>query len=106
VRFALFGTGHWARATHGPALVAHPGVDLVGVWGRDPDRTGELARHLGTKAFADSDELIDVVEAVAVALPPGMQASLALRAARAGRHLLLEKPLAPTSRRPTRWWTR
>jgi predicted dehydrogenase len=94
VRFALFGTGHWARATHGPALVAHPGVDLVGVWGRDPGRTGNLARDLGTQAFADSDELIEAVEAVAVALPPALQAPLAVRAARAGRHLLLDKPLA------------
>ncbi|WP_238695828.1 Gfo/Idh/MocA family oxidoreductase, partial [Streptomyces sp. E2N171] len=34
--------------------------------------------------------------AVAVALPPAVQADLAVRAARAGRHLLLDKPIATT----------
>jgi predicted dehydrogenase len=38
--------------------------------------------------------LIDDVDAIAVALPPAVQAPIALRAARAGRHLLLDKPVA------------
>jgi predicted dehydrogenase len=94
VRFGLFGTGHWARHTQGAALVAHPDVDLVGVWGRDPAKAAALATDLGTTPYADPDELIAAVEAVAIALPPDVQAPLAARAARAGRHLMLDKPLA------------
>ena len=49
MRIALFGTGHWATATHGPALVAHPGGELGGGWGRDTERTAAAARVLVVK---------------------------------------------------------
>ena len=32
MRFAVVGTGYWARETHVTALAAHPDADLVGVW--------------------------------------------------------------------------
>ncbi|MHB1928231.1 MAG: Gfo/Idh/MocA family protein [Acidimicrobiales bacterium] len=94
MRFGLLGTGHWAATVHGPGLASHPGVELVGVWGRDAARAGAVAGGLGTATFGDVDDLIGASDAVAVALPPDVQAGLAARAARAGRHLLLEKPLA------------
>jgi predicted dehydrogenase len=94
MRFGLFGTGTWAEMTHGPSLVAHPGVELVGVWGRDPAKAMALAGRLGVRGFTDADELIASVDAAAIALPPDVQAELAVRAASAGRHLLLDKPLA------------
>jgi predicted dehydrogenase len=92
--FGLFGTGHWAAETHAAALAAHPGARLAGVWGRDPAKAGALADRYGIPAFAEIDELIEAVDAVAVALPPDIQADIAVRAADAGRHLLLDKPLA------------
>ncbi|MBX9387512.1 Gfo/Idh/MocA family protein [Streptomonospora nanhaiensis] len=94
LRTGLLGTGYWARETQGAALAAHPDVDLVGVWGRDAGRAQALADHLGARAYTDVAALIGDVDAVAVALPPDVQAELALRAARAGRHLLLDKPVA------------
>jgi predicted dehydrogenase len=94
VRFGLFGTGPWATDVHGPALVASPAAELVGVWGRSPAKAGALAETLKVRAYDDVDALISDVDAVAVALPPDVQASVALRAARAGRHLLLDKPIA------------
>lgn len=96
LRVGLFGTGPWARTMHGPALAAHPGVELAGVWGRRPEAAAEAAAALGTRAYDDADALVADVDAVAVALPPAFQAPLAARAARAGRHLLLDKPLAAT----------
>ncbi|MGW9346352.1 Gfo/Idh/MocA family protein [Nocardiopsis flavescens] len=94
LRFGLLGTGHWAAETQGAALAAHPDAELVGVWGRDPEKARVLADRYGARAYADVDALLADVDAVAVALPPDVQADLALRAARAGRHLLLDKPLA------------
>lgn len=92
--FGLFGTGHWAAEVHAAALAAHPAARLAGVWGRDPAKAAALAQRYGVPAFEEIDALIDAVDAVAVALPPDVQAEIATRAATAGRHLLLDKPLA------------
>jgi predicted dehydrogenase len=94
LRFGLLGTGYWAAETQGAGLDGHPDVEFVGVWGRDPGRTEALARRYRVRPFADVDALLADVDAVAVALPPDVQAPLAIRAARAGRHLLLDKPVA------------
>ncbi|TDB73998.1 Gfo/Idh/MocA family oxidoreductase [Micromonospora sp. KC723] len=94
MRFGLFGTGHWAAETHAAAIDAHPRAELVGVWGRHPQKVAELAGRHGVPAYDDVDALLDVADAVAVALPPDVQADIAVRAATAGRHLLLDKPLA------------
>jgi predicted dehydrogenase len=97
MRFGLFGTGPWAHLAHAPALAEHKDVDLVGVWGRNPDKAAALAGEHGARAYAEIDDLIADVDAVAVALPPDVQAPIALRAARAGKHLLLDKPVAFTT---------
>ena len=93
-RFGVLGTGYWAETCHGRALADHPDVELVGFWGRDAQRAREVAARTGGRGFGDVDELLAAVDAVAIALPPHVQAPLAARAARAGRHLLLDKPLA------------
>ena len=81
---------------HGPGLVAAEGIELVGVWGRSPERARTLATELGVSAYDDLEALLADVDAVAFAVPPDAQAELALVAARAGRHLLLDKPVALT----------
>ncbi|MDT0379607.1 Gfo/Idh/MocA family oxidoreductase [Streptomyces sp. DSM 42041] len=96
LRFGLLGTGPWAHATHAPALDAHPGVEFAGVWGRRPEAAAELADRFGIRAHSDVDALLADCDAVAVALPPDIQAPLAVRAAEAGCHLLLDKPVATT----------
>ena len=96
MRFGLVGTGPWAELAHGPGLVATPGVELVGLWGRRPEPTEALAGRLGVTPYDDYSALLADVEAVAFAVPPDIQADLALEAARAGKHLLLDKPIATT----------
>jgi predicted dehydrogenase len=94
LRFGLAGTGHWAQITHAPALAATDGVDFAAVWGRNAAAAAELAGRHSATAYHDIAEFLASVDAVAFAVPPGVQAPLALRAARAGKHLLLEKPIA------------
>ncbi|MFE7173015.1 Gfo/Idh/MocA family protein [Streptomyces sp. NPDC057616] len=96
MRIGLLGTGPWAEMAHAPALGEHTGLDFAGVWGRRPEAAEELAKRHGTRAYDDVDALLADVDAVAVALPPAVQADLAVRAAQAGCHLLLDKPLATT----------
>lgn len=90
LRVGLVGAGPWARRVHAPGLDAHPATELAAVWARRP----EAAAGLGAPVVDGFDELLSRVDAVAFAVPPGVQADLAVRAARAGKHLLLEKPVA------------
>ncbi|MER5428122.1 Gfo/Idh/MocA family oxidoreductase [Streptomyces sp. NPDC002588] len=96
MRIGLLGTGPWAQMVHAPVLATHEALEFTGVWGRRPEAAGELADRHGTRAYAEVDDLLADVDAVAVALPPNVQAELAVRAASAGCHLLLDKPVATT----------
>jgi predicted dehydrogenase len=93
LRIGLVGAGPWAGMFHAPMLARSPAVELVGVWGRRPEAAGAIAERRKTVAFEDLDALIGEVEALAFAVPPDVQGELGARAAAAGRHLLLEKPL-------------
>jgi predicted dehydrogenase len=98
IRFGLAGTGHWARMVHAPALASTPGVELAAIWGRNRDAAAALGADFNATACQDFDAFLAGVEAVAFAVPPGVQAELAVRAAEAGRHVLLEKPIALTDK--------
>jgi len=93
LRFGLIGAGPWASMVHAPAIAAHPDTELVAIWARRPDAAAELAATHGASVADDPDSLIADVDAVAFAVPPGVQAEIAVRAAKAGRHLVLEKPI-------------
>ena len=92
-RIGVVGTGHWAEAVHAAGAGAHDGVDLVGVWGRDLSKAQALAESHDARAYDDFDALLNAVDVLTFAVPPQVQADLALRAAEAGKHLLLEKPV-------------
>ncbi|WP_199429437.1 Gfo/Idh/MocA family protein [Qaidamihabitans albus] len=94
LRVGLVGAGPWARTVHAPGLTEHPGTALSAVWARRPDVAGTFADEHGARACATFDELLGEVDAVAFAVPPAAQAEFAVAAARAGKHLILEKPLA------------
>lgn len=93
MRFAVLGTGHWARTVHAAALAEHPDAELVGIWGRDPAKAEAAGAGFDVPGFADLPALLDRVDAVAIAVPPSVQVGLAEQAAAAGKHLLLEKPI-------------
>lgn len=97
LRVGLVGTGPWARMAHAPILTGGPETTLVGVWGRRPEAAAELASDFGTEAVADYADLLERCDAVAFAVPPEVQAQMALEAAHAGKHLLLDKPVAATA---------
>ncbi|SFP75028.1 Predicted dehydrogenase [Amycolatopsis arida] len=94
LRVGLVGGGPWATSIHAPGLTEHPGTRLAAVWTRRPEVARELAEPYAATPCASFAELLDQVDAVAFAVPPRAQAELAVRAARAGKHLILEKPVA------------
>lgn len=94
VLVGLVGAGPWAQLRHAPVLATGPETRLVGVWARRREAAEELAGRHDTRAFDRYDQLLEACEAVAFAVPPGVQAELATHAAGAGRAVLLEKPIA------------
>ena len=92
---AVVGVGHW-----GPTLVRalgeHPGVGEIVVWDREPDRCRALReRFAAVRVVGAYEEVLrdTRIAAVVVATPAPTHAALALRALRAGKHALVEKPL-------------
>ncbi|MCC6650995.1 MAG: Gfo/Idh/MocA family oxidoreductase [Candidatus Eisenbacteria bacterium] len=94
VAVALAGAGPWATNAYAPMLAAGPETRLAGVWARRGEAARELAAAHGVPAFTSFEALLASCEAVAFAVPPDVQAELGVLAARAGRHLMLDKPLA------------
>jgi predicted dehydrogenase len=90
----LIGAGPWAEMVHAPMLAAGPATRLAGVWARRSDAARALAERHGAASAPTLEALFERCEAVAFAVPPDVQAELAVEAARRGKHLLLEKPLA------------
>ena len=94
MRFGVLGTGFWAKEVHAASLAAHPTAELAGVWGRDLAKAKAVGAEFDVAGYDDLDALLAQVDAVALAVPPDVQVGLAERAAAAGKHLLLEKPIA------------
>jgi predicted dehydrogenase len=97
LRVGLVGAGPWAQLFTAPMLAGSDDADLVGIWARRPEAAEELAARHGTEAVADLDELIGRSDALCFSVPPSVQAELGARAARAGRALLLDKPVGATA---------
>jgi predicted dehydrogenase len=94
LRLGLVGTGYWAREAHAPTLASTEGIQFAAVWGRDRQAAARLADGYHATPYEDIEAFLDAVDGVAFAVPPDVQAPIAATAARAGKHLLLEKPLA------------
>ncbi len=93
LRMGLVGAGPWGHLFTGPMLANSPDVDFVGVWARRPEAAAELAAAHHVEAFTDLDALFEACDGVTFSLPPDVQAELASRAARAGKAVLLDKPV-------------
>ena len=91
----IIGCG-WAGRLHAVNLAALPGVKVVAACDAELPRAAKLADELGAaKRMADYEELIALpeVDAVVVATPNFLHAPVSIVAARAGRHVLVEKPM-------------
>lgn len=94
LRVGVVGAGPWAGFVHAPMFANHQRTTLSGVWARRHDAAEALASTHASTAFASFEDLLDHCDAVAFAVPPDVQADLAVTAARAGKAMLLEKPIA------------
>ncbi|MCC6072182.1 Gfo/Idh/MocA family protein [Massilia sp. GCM10020059] len=99
IRFALVGCGRIA-ANHFAAIDKHSErCELVGVADVDQRRATEAAAATGARPYASLTEMLAKcdADAVIVATPSGLHPEQSIEIARAGRHVITEKPMA------TRW---
>lgn len=97
VRWALLGPGRHAGRSVVPQLKQAADTDLAAVVSRDRARGEAFARTNGIPKVYDSLEAVlrdDDIDAIYDATPDGLHAPHAIAAAEAGKHALIEKPLA------------
>ena len=94
------GFGPGGRIFHAPFIEAAEGLELCGVVTRSPERRAEVERRHGVPVYASLAEMLEAepgMQAVTITTPPDTRRELVLEALAAGRHVLSDKPFAPTA---------
>jgi 1,5-anhydro-D-fructose reductase (1,5-anhydro-D-mannitol-forming) len=97
MRWGIIGLGRIADTEIAPAIAASPGGELYGVVSRDEGRAEAFAkRHGAARALTSFGELLadPATDAVYIATPNALHADAVVTAARAGKHVMCDKPLA------------
>ena len=99
-RIGIIGAGAISQIVHLPILAERYDVDLVALADSDVHKAETLSRRFEVPVVMSADELIDLdeVDALLICTPNDLHEDLASRALEAGKHVLVERPLATTSR--------
>jgi UDP-N-acetylglucosamine 3-dehydrogenase len=98
VRWGLIGLG-WFGQIHAETLADMPGVELAAVCTRRPQRLAELADRFGVpRRYTDYRELLadPSIDIVGITTHVDDHRQIAIDALQSGKHVFLEKPMAPT----------
>lgn len=97
MRVGIIGAGHFGAA-HALALRSVAGAKLVAACRNDAEGLKQFTDEFGGKGYLDYRDLLadPEVDTVVVALPHHMHTDVAIACAEAGKHIMMEKPLAPT----------
>jgi predicted dehydrogenase len=97
IGFGLVGAGMIGKV-HAEAIQLIPGARLVAVCGRDATKVAEFAAHYGAIAYHDYAAFLahPDLQVVNICTPSGLHAEQGIAAARAGKHILVEKPIETT----------
>ncbi len=98
LKFAIIGAGVWGE-THAYLYKEHPGVELTAVCDLNIARARELASKFDiTNVYDNHQEMLKKadIDAVAIVTPDFAHGKIGVDCANAGKHMLIEKPLATT----------
>ena len=96
LRAGVIGVGHLGQH-HARHYATLPGVTLAGVYDASPDRAKLIAERHGVRAWTNLEEVLTQVDLVSVAAPTSVHFAAAKACLEAGKHVLVEKPIAVTS---------
>ena len=91
---AIIGCGMIANF-HAKAIAAMEGAELVACFERNPERGAQFGETYACKSYSDLDEMLadSAVDVVTICTPSGAHMEPAIAAAKAGKHILVEKPV-------------
>ncbi|MEA4901456.1 Gfo/Idh/MocA family oxidoreductase [Desulfitobacterium sp.] len=97
IRFAIIGCGRIAPK-HAESIVAIPEAELVAVCDIVPEKAQAFADKYGAKPYTSFEEMLaaEDIEVVTVATPSDLHAPIGIAAAKLGKHVMVEKPMAMT----------
>lgn len=95
--FAIVGCGRIA-SRHADALWARGDTRLLAVCDASEQRASRMASQYGCESYSDYERLLarPDLDAVCICTPSGLHAAQGIQAARAGKHVIVEKPMALT----------
>ncbi|HSN03363.1 MAG TPA: Gfo/Idh/MocA family oxidoreductase [Nitrospira sp.] len=93
MRAGVIGVGHLGQH-HARLYASIPGVTLAGVTDQSPDRAKEIAGRHGAQVYGTPSDLLPHVDLVSVAVPTSAHYAVAKMCLEAGKHVLVEKPIA------------
>lgn len=96
MRIGILGAGFGKR--HGEIFASFPDVEVVGIVGRNEQKTKEVAHALGVSSYTDPNELINNpdVDAIDVCYPTNVHSKYVIAALTHGKHVFCETPIAYT----------
>lgn len=99
IRAGIIGAGAISQIVHLPILVERQDVEVVALADRDIHKAEALARRYGVPIVLDTDELLglDELDAIVLCTPNHVHEEMAVAALEAGKHVLVERPLAATA---------
>ena len=100
IRWGVLGTANIARGCTIPGMQQAENCELYAIAGRSREKAEQFRSEFGFRTACDSYEALladPAVEAVYIPLPNTLHCEWVIRAARAGKHILCEKPLAPSA---------
>lgn len=95
IKYGVIGVGALGRH-HARWATQIGAFDFQGIYDRDPERSEAVASEFNCRRFDSLESLIDACEAVSIAVTTSDHGDVALPVIEAGRHLLIEKPIAAT----------
>ena len=99
IKWAVLGTAGIAKGQTIPGMLQAKNCELYAIAGRNPEKARSFQKEFGfSKVYGSYEEVLAdaEVEAVYIPLPNELHYEWAIRALRAKKHVLCEKPLAPT----------
>jgi len=96
IKVGIIGCGKIAQVRHIPEYQNNPYAEVAALYDVNSDRARELAEKCGAKAYDTVEALLadQEIEAVSICAANYAHAELAIKALRAGKHVLCEKPMA------------